>query len=310
MKIKISEITIHKGRRDVDYVKVSELAESIRIVGLINPITVDKNNTLIAGAHRLEACKTLGVDEIECVVLDSDELRIELAEIDENFIRCELDDIAIGKLANRRDEILEALGLRRKVGGDGGNQHKKSNGESASPLQTTADIARQMGISERILQQNKQLARDLVPEAQEAVKEKKMTKKDALAVSRLEPKKQREAVQQIENGKKYKPEKSAKRKTIAEARDEEDHIKVEQKWSEHVKTMISWWDVMPKAYRQLTDGEEMTGSMQVPVPFHHNMILAMFRKMCDDAGEDGDELRKNLIAEVKLLADRIEELNY
>jgi len=31
--------------------------------------------------------------------------------------------------------------------------------------------------------------------------------------------------------------------------------------------------------------------------------------MCDDAGDGGEELRYNLIVEVKLLADRIEELN-
>ena len=65
---------------------------------------------------------------------------------------------------------------------------------------------------------------------------------------------------------------------------------------------------MPTAYRQLTGGGEITGCMQVPVPFHHNVMMAMFRKMCDDAGEAGEELRNDIIAEVKLLAERIEEL--
>ena len=37
-------------------------------------------------------------------------------------------------------------------------------------------------------------------------------------------------------------------------------------------------------------------------------MMAMFQKMCDDAGDDGEELRNNLIAEVKRLAERIEEL--
>jgi hypothetical protein len=31
--------------------------------------------------------------------------------------------------------------------------------------------------------------------------------------------------------------------------------------------------------------------------------------MCDDAGDAGEEIRYQLIAEVKLLADRIDELN-
>jgi len=72
--------------------------------------------------------------------------------------------------------------------------------------------------------------------------------------------------------------------------------------------MTDWWEKMPTAYRQLTGGGEITGCMQVPVPFHHNVMMAMFRKMCDDAGEAGEELRNDIIAEVKLLAERIEEL--
>ena len=86
MKLKLSEIIVLEGRRNINRVKVSELAESIKIIGLINPITVGKDKILIAGRHRLEACRLLGFDEIECVVLDYDELRTEVAEIDENLI--------------------------------------------------------------------------------------------------------------------------------------------------------------------------------------------------------------------------------
>ena len=92
----------------------SDFSGSINIVGLINPVTVDKKNNLIAGEHRMEACRHLGFDEIECSVLDCDELRMELAEIDENLIRNDLHYTIRGELAKRRDEILTALGLRAK----------------------------------------------------------------------------------------------------------------------------------------------------------------------------------------------------
>ena len=83
MKRRISEITIPDVRqRTINHRKVQALAKSIERIGLLNPITVNKHNTLIAGAHRLEACKLLGWDEIECVVLDCDELRSKLIEID------------------------------------------------------------------------------------------------------------------------------------------------------------------------------------------------------------------------------------
>ena len=64
MQIKISEIKINPGRRDTQQRNVEELARSIAAVGLMNPITVTQDNTLIAGLHRLEAAKLLGWTEI------------------------------------------------------------------------------------------------------------------------------------------------------------------------------------------------------------------------------------------------------
>ena len=87
MKIPIFQIKINDGRREADPEAVYKLADSISKVGLINPITVDQEYTLIAGLHRLEAARRLGWTEIECNVSDLDGLLAELAEIDENLIR-------------------------------------------------------------------------------------------------------------------------------------------------------------------------------------------------------------------------------
>ena len=89
-----SEIFIPAGRRDIDPETVQNLVESIETIGgLLNPIDVrwdGERYILVAGAHRLEAVKQRGQTEIECVVLDCDALRCELAEIDENLIHLEL----------------------------------------------------------------------------------------------------------------------------------------------------------------------------------------------------------------------------
>ena len=45
--------------RSLNLVHVAELAESIAIVGLINPISVDNKGRLLAGAHRREAIRQL-----------------------------------------------------------------------------------------------------------------------------------------------------------------------------------------------------------------------------------------------------------
>jgi len=242
MKIKITDIIIPEGRRAIAPDKVAALAESIKIFGgLIHPITIGKDRTLIAGAHRVEAYKKLGFDEIECTEFDGERLESELVEIDENLMRNELDDITVGEMVLRRDEILEELGLRAnqsnkgKFTGAGDAPVKTTSGSAGgAPLQTTADIAREVGISERTLQENKQLAKNLIPEVKEARREKRITKDTALAMARLSPEQQRETLEKCEkegggrlgkDGKlrpaKYKPRKKTVAKTEAP---EEGHV--------------------------------------------------------------------------------------
>ena len=169
------------GRRAINRRKVLALAKSIEHIGLINPISIDKNGRLIAGAHRLAAHKHLGRKEIECIVLNCDKLYSKLAEIDENLLRNDLDPIGIGEHAIRRDEMLEALGVRAKRGD---NRFTKDRPADSAPLQTTAYIAKEIGMSERSLQVSKQLARDLTTKAKKAIRKIDATKQDALKLSR------------------------------------------------------------------------------------------------------------------------------
>ena len=87
MLVPISEIKVNAGRREADPEGVQELVDSISKVGLLNPITIDREHTLIAGLHRLEAAKLLGWTEIECNVSSLEGLLAELAEVDENVVR-------------------------------------------------------------------------------------------------------------------------------------------------------------------------------------------------------------------------------
>jgi len=194
----VFEIMASPDRRKVDAGKVSELAESIKTVGLINPITVTADKELVAGAHRLEACKSLGWSEIECLVFDGTDFQKELAEIDENLVRLELDPISIGELAIRRDEILDGMGVRAK---SGTNQKNLATGPDSGPVQkTTEDIAKEVGISRSVLLENKQLARDLTPKAKEAIRQTETPKRDALKIARMEPDQQNAIAEKLANG--------------------------------------------------------------------------------------------------------------
>lgn len=61
------------GLRDLDEAVVAELAESIRINGLLQPVMVKPSGDgyeLVFGLHRLEACKRLGWKKIPALVRD------------------------------------------------------------------------------------------------------------------------------------------------------------------------------------------------------------------------------------------------
>lgn len=100
---------------------VDKLAASIKAVGLLQPITVRpcsimdgglaaKGHQIIAGHHRVAACRALGWTEIDAIVVDAAEhLQAELMEIDENLCRAELTASQRASAIKRRRQIWEAL---------------------------------------------------------------------------------------------------------------------------------------------------------------------------------------------------------
>ena len=206
MLVPISEITVNPGRREAAPGDVKELADSILEVGLINPIMVDQTHTLIAGLHRLEAMKLLGQTEIECTVSDLDGLQVELAEIDENFVRKDLSDDEFRELLLRRKEIYESLHPETKATYDGGafrgNQHQNvvADKMSATTKSFVDDTADRLGVDPRTVRRELQTAKNLTPEAKEIIKGAKVTKSDALKLSRLTPEQQTEAASRLVSG--------------------------------------------------------------------------------------------------------------
>ena len=195
--IPINEITVSPGRRDAAPGDVKELADSILEVGLINPIMVDQTYTLIAGLHRLEAMKLLGRTEIECTVSELDGLQVALAEIDENFVRKDLSDDEFRELLLRRKEIYESLHPETKRGGD---RSKRTKCPFDTAKSFADDTAEKWGVDPRTVRREIQTAKNLTPEAKEIIKGAKVTKSDALKLSRLAPEQQTEAARRVVSG--------------------------------------------------------------------------------------------------------------
>lgn len=77
----------NRTRKDLG--DIGELAESIKQVGLLQPVVIDSDNKLIAGRRRIEACKKLGWKQIPTVVAESVDSLFKMlqAECDENVYR-------------------------------------------------------------------------------------------------------------------------------------------------------------------------------------------------------------------------------
>lgn len=185
MIVKISDIKTGKRKRSLDNSKVQELAESIKAVGLLNPVTLNVNNELISGLHRIEAYKLLGYDKIEATKKDFKAIKKELAQIDENLIRKELSALEAAEFLVKRDELLDALGLRAKAGD---NQHTLKD----SAPKTTKQIAKEIGIAERTAQLKKQIVKNLSGTTKDKIRNTEIANNNTalLEISKLPPRQQ------------------------------------------------------------------------------------------------------------------------
>lgn len=197
----ISDLVVRPSR-PVDETKVKALAESIERIGLMHPIAVDEDRNVLAGVHRVRAFELLGRKAIPAIVHMLRDAKRELATLDENLCRNEIKAAEWGALLNRRDELLEQLGQRATTG----TNLKNRTGEQNSPVpKTTAQVAKEAGLSERVAQQYKQIDRDLAPDVKKTIRgtELEDSKTDLLELARMKPEEQRKAVKRaLKTGKK------------------------------------------------------------------------------------------------------------
>ncbi|MBN1496758.1 MAG: ParB N-terminal domain-containing protein [Spirochaetes bacterium] len=112
MKVRIDDIVVkHRIRGEIG--DISDLMESISKYGLLNPVSITESKELLAGYRRLEACRALGMDEIECRIIpvQSDIDRL-LVEADENLTRKDLTVTEIGRFESQK-RYLQARGFEK-----------------------------------------------------------------------------------------------------------------------------------------------------------------------------------------------------
>jgi len=191
-EIAVKEIKSKFRLRTPNDEKIQEIASSIKLCGLINPVTVDANLYLLAGYHRWKAFELLGYSHIPAVIHDEDKLRGELVEVEENLSRNELNAIEEAEHLGRREEILTELGLLMPFGG---NQYSKGK-------VTIKERAEGIGMAERTYKLKKQIL-NIEEEVRDILKETPYAshQMDMVKLSQQSPEVQREVCKLLITGK-------------------------------------------------------------------------------------------------------------
>jgi ParB family chromosome partitioning protein len=153
--VPVAKIRVGERSRALREDAMVSLVESIKAIGLQAPISLrvdsgnrDERYLLVAGLHRLEACRRLGMAFIDARIVDLDEIECRLWEIAENLHRAELTALERSeqiaewvRLAEERRKAAEVSGqadpkLRQKgVGqGVGGGRPESSINAAAREL--------------------------------------------------------------------------------------------------------------------------------------------------------------------------------
>lgn len=155
MIVAIDMVEVGTRLRAADPEQVAALASSIAEVGLLSPITIYARPVIragievpgwgiVAGLHRLEACRSLGLIEIEAAVTDLPELKRQIAECDENLCGTKLSQAQRAMFTARRKQAYEALYPETR---NGTNQYGRV-GNVCQP-NFAADTAAKTGQAER-----------------------------------------------------------------------------------------------------------------------------------------------------------------
>jgi modification methylase len=163
----ISIASIKVGKRMRPLGDIAALVESIKEVGLLNPILITQGRRLISGLHRLAAFKALGRTRIPCILLNVSQQEAQLREIDENLARNDLTLLERAEHLHRRKQLYEELHPERRHGGNRGNQHTGGKSCQDTNLKFCQTAAVLTGKSATTVHRLVRIAKLLTPETKE-----------------------------------------------------------------------------------------------------------------------------------------------
>lgn len=191
-QINIDYIQADNRLRVVDGDHVEGLVASIKEIGLQQPLQVRLKPRsksvylLVAGAHRLEACRKLDMETVPCSVVAVDELEARMQEIDENLFRHELTPLDRAAFLAERKRVYEEMHPETKAGVAGG---KVRQGSATATIAFAEQTAEKLRLGRRTIESAVKMHNSLAPDVRARLAGTWIARsgKDLEALSRLPP---------------------------------------------------------------------------------------------------------------------------
>ncbi len=108
---KISELNpAEYNPREISQFDLDELKKSIQEFGLVEPIVINKDNTIIGGHQRVVACQQLGIQEVPCFITELDKTKERILNLALNKIQGRWDETKLSDLIYKlRKENNESI---------------------------------------------------------------------------------------------------------------------------------------------------------------------------------------------------------
>ena len=165
-------------------------------------------------------------------ISEVDKLKAEIEKIDKQIIGHKLHFLDRGKLLKKRKDIYVKLHMKTGKEDSKTNLYIKTCRIPAAPIKNAAKI---LSISKRTIQEDIQIIENLIPAAEEVIKNKVISKRETLLLIRKAPGEQVEIIEQLKNKKAETIKEAIKKlegkkikKTIIIETDEELYKKLEK----------------------------------------------------------------------------------
>lgn len=173
---------------DIEGKAYEQFKESIKNEGVVTPLIIAPDMTIVSGHQRLKACEDLGIKKVPVIIredLDDEDEKLKKL-LATNFGRTKNDPAKQVKVAS---EYVELVGMKQ------GRPDK--TGDSRQFI-SQSEIAQSLGISERTLRELLEIDRKLIPQIRELFDNGEINKKTANKVwCRLSPEDQEKFFNEI-----------------------------------------------------------------------------------------------------------------